>query len=883
MLAAFNESIRALDVSVVENIELLARQEHFEPTPSEYLEGKVGRWLSAGQFSRGLWTHQTEALRAFEAGGNVVISTAPASGKSLVFQAAALRTLDKQPGGAVLVLYPLKALVADQLVSWRKLLRLAGYPDETVGRIDGDVRPDEREKIIRTAQIIVATPDVIHAWLMSNLAKPEHKSFLRRLKLIVIDEAHVFDSVFGSNFAYLFRRISVAARMTDRSEDPEELRVVAASATIANPAEHLHALTGLTFATIDETSDGSPQHARQVFHLAAKPGEEASFAAQIQKLLLDKSDTGSFITFVDSRQGAERLAIKTDAGEIVRPYRSGYESSDREAIEVALRNGSLRGVVCTSALELGIDIPHFSVGLNLGVPVSRKSFRQRLGRVGRRKPGAFAVVAEPFAFRSYGMSLQDYYAASVEPSYLYLQNRFIQYAHARCLADELEMLGVLRKKALPAFINWPDGFKSVFDCAYVGGPSARPREFDPIHRIGENSPHYNYPLRNIAEESFIVATGGGRSGPQRRIGNLPLQQAIREAFPGAIYLHLAKGWRVYEWRSTTWDRAIRVGDTSSRAFPRPLLRTFVNVSLERDGIVDGRLRLGNTGFLAECQLQITERVEGFQDRGERKLYRDLQATDPNMRSKTRDFRTTGVVLRVTEPWFLQKGTKDRVADVLRSLLMREYSISPSDVDSCATNIAVVKDGQRSAMVDAIVLYDATHGSLRLTEPAYTRFDHLLSRLATAVSMTPEEADLLPADLVEALSKWFNSLAVDGGDIAEFMRTQTAHGGKSGWLQVFKPGSIVCRRGVQGVLHDIEIIEPEIMSGEGEPKLFYRYRLGASGKAMVPAETIEATGDEWSLVYWNPETGEYVDAIDDLVVREADRPIGLADSLSGAEV
>ena len=80
-------------------------------------------------------------------------------------------------------------------------------------------------------------------------------------------------------------------------------------------------------------------------------------------MMLACSDAGSFITFVDSRQGAERLAIRTDAESTVRPYRSGYEGSDRAAIEAALRDGSLRGVVSTSALELGVDIPHFSVGL----------------------------------------------------------------------------------------------------------------------------------------------------------------------------------------------------------------------------------------------------------------------------------------------------------------------------------------------------------------------------------------------------------------------------------------------------------------------------------------------------------------------------------------
>ena len=350
------------------------------------------------------------------------------------------------------------------------------------------------------------------------------------------------------------------------------------------------------------------------------------------------------------------------------------------------------------------------------------------------------------------MNLEGYYASSVEPSYLYLENRFIQFSHARCLADELEMLGVSGKKVVPGFIDWPDGFAEVFDFAYVGSAAARPREFDPIYRIGGDAPHYNYPLRSVAEEGFKVTTGGGASGPQRGVGNLTLQQAIREAFPGAIYLHLAKGWKVHEWRSTSFERAIRVSNTPSRAFPKPLLRTFVNISVERDGIVEGHYRQNETGFLAECQCQITERVEGFVDRGERKLYRDLQGSDPNMRAKTRDFRTTGVVLRIGEPWFTQKGVKERFADVLRSLLLREYSISPSDVDVTATNVAMIRDGRREAVVDAVVLYDATNGSLRLSEAAYTKICELLDRLKAAVESTPA-ADLLSPQLVATLCDW----------------------------------------------------------------------------------------------------------------------------------
>ena len=86
-----------------------------------------------------------------------------------------------------------------------------------------------------------------------------------------------------------------------------------------------------------------------------------------------------------------------------------------------------------------------------------------------------------------------------------------------------------------------------------------------------------------------------------------------------------------------------------------------------------------------------------------------------------------------------------------------------------------------------------------------------------------------------------------------------------------------------MLTDIEIIEPEIVSFEGSTKLFYRYRTRKSQvKALVAAEAIEAVGDEWQLVFWNPQTGQYQDTMDELVVRESDRPINLSDLVSESE-
>ena len=152
----------------------------------------------------------------------------------------------------------------------------------------------------------------------------------------------------------------------------------------------------------------------------------------------------------------------------------------------------------------------------------------------------------------------------------------MQFAHARCLAEELEMLGVSARKDLPADVAWPEGFADVFDFAYSAGPAARPQEFDQINRIGGDQPHFNYPLRNIPEDAYKVVSSRGGAPGHSQITQLTMQQAIREAFPGAIYLHMAKGWRVNDWRSSSFDKTIRVNPTRSRNIPQPLIRTYVN-------------------------------------------------------------------------------------------------------------------------------------------------------------------------------------------------------------------------------------------------------------------------------------------------------------------
>lgn len=857
MLEVFNCLINSDNFSCVDRVDLPARDERTIAIPEVYQRGSPGRWLTNDANLKGrLWLHQAKAMEMAAQGRNIVIATGTASGKSLVFQSAALHVLDEYDDSAVIVFYPLKALAADQLESWKRVAELAGLTSDVIVKIDGSVRRGERAALLDRARIALMTPDVCHAWLLNEISNKTHREFLARTSLVVIDEAHVLEGIFGSNFSYLFRRLCVARELAEKKRRIIPLQVIAATATILKPAEHLNALTGLDFEMIGEQDDGSPKRPRSIVHVCPKDGNVDAPIAPFLSELVDESDTGSFIAFRDSRQGAERIAVSVNRDDLVKPYRSGYEPEDRATIENALREGSLRGVVSTSGLELGIDIPHFEIGLNIGVPSSRKSFLQRLGRVGRQRPGSFGVFADPSSFRKFGTTLAEYFETSVEPSYLYLQNRFMQYAHARCLAEELDMLGKSGKKAIPSVASWPDGFAEVFDFSYAGSPAARPRVFDQIAKIGSDQPHFNYPLRDVPEENFsVINRQSGFHGNSDRVGELNLKQAIREAFPGAIYFHTAKGWHVHDWRNTAMERTIRVTPTKNPIIPKPIIRTFVNLDLEREGIIEGHFRMCESGFLAECHLQVTERVLGFTDGSGQKLYKNLRQEKPGMTPKTRDFRTTGVVIQIDEEWF--RSDKRKVVDALRELLIRNYSILPSDIDATATYIALIRDGRRELVSDAVVLFDATHGSLRLTEPAYLKFDRLLKQLELAANMTPPDDELLDSNVVSNLCQWFEKLGDEDG---EGMGVSIQDSGGESWIQVLEEGSVAAKRDAQGVLRDIEITGYELMEFDGTLQLLYRYNV-ALGSAMVSEREVVKVGDDWNVTYWNPSTGETRESLD----------------------
>ena len=840
------------DFPVVERFELPGRPARHAAIPRFLFDSKLGFELNRRfKATKGtLWLHQANALEALGRGENVVVSTGTASGKSLVFQAMAFHKARLFPKSRTLVFYPTKALAADQMRGWRQMASDLKLPVKFVGRIDGSVPSLDREPILDESRIIVMTPDVCHAWLMYGLARPVVRAFIRSLNTLVMDEAHTLEGVFGSNFAFLIRRlISARSHLTSDVDDP--LQLIAATATIQDPGTHLQRLTGAPFTVVDHDQDGSPQHLRVVAHIECPDGEELTVAKSLHGRLLQNQSGGTFITFLDSRKGVETLAMATEGSNAgvdaatVLPYRAGYDVEDRNRIEKRLQAGKLKGVISTSALELGIDLPHLRVGLNVGVPPTRKSYRQRLGRIGRNDSSCFLVVAPRQAFSGFGTSFREYHYLPVEASHLYLDNRFMQFAHGRCLATEQESLGASSRMSIGS--DWPEGFDKLYAAACPGGD--RPTEFDAIDSLGGNNPHHRYPLRNVGELSYQIKIHKDAES----IGEVNQVQALRECYPGGTYLHLAKAYEAKRWVAGAFDKPyIQVKRTSPQRRTRPRIRTWVNTGL--DNVQHSNFLKGDHGFLTESAMLITQKVEGYNQDGKYFAYTDLQKNDPNLRAQSRNFRTTGVVLCIDQPWF-KAADKRSFVTKLRDVFVREYSVTGQDVGASWSNISVQRWEGGGVPSGCVAIFDETYGSLRLTERIFWEFGHLMDRLvAGAHADEDEELEELSACVKSELAEF----------AADSLQQELASAPK-GYEQVFKPGSTVCYRKAGAMAVDVVIIQPTIDDGQLRYQVKIQQKPWQSPvKHWISASAVEPSANtaDWSYGWWNRETEEYEEPPED---------------------
>ena len=677
-------------------------------------------------YNKGIYRHQYQALNALLEGHNVCLTTSTASGKSLVFYIAGIELLSRDPTSTVLAIYPLKALTDEQETKWKQAM------DQTetkivVGRIDGSVTGrDMRKKILRESSVVIMTPDVVHAWLLSNLGEQSVINFLSKLQMIVIDEAHTYSGVFGSNSAYLFRRLSHLATKLGASP-----RFIAASATMNNPAKHLQNLTGQEFHVIAQNLDSSGRKASRLLMVEPPDSDVFTSLTNLMQFITRETDH-QFITFVDSRKQTEQMASMmrrnlepdSDVEEIqydmlerlqVHPFRAGYESSDRKRIQERLHEGSVRGVISTSALEMGIDLPWLTMGILYGIPYSATSYFQRVGRVGRHAEGTIIVVnnGSILSNRIFRQP-ESLDTMPLAESALYLENPRIQYIHAMCFArpggedDTVTGTGIVESEIAP-FAKFPEAFLELSNRERVGEVG---KAFQSMKAEAGNDPNHAFPLRDC-EVQYQVEMKSSRE--PKALGSLSFSQVMREAYPGAVYYYHTRPYRVVKIQMREHTILVR---SEKRYTTNPILiPTLVYPNLS-EGNVYSAMRYGDF-WVVESNLQITEIITGIKERRGPNELSYHYPLDPSQLGLyfdkpkfERNYFSSGVI--ITHPAFAGKEiSREMLASLIFEAFLMEVPFERQDLhaahDQFRVSRGAIPKGQRFLCV-----YDQTYGSLRLT-------------------------------------------------------------------------------------------------------------------------------------------------------------------------
>lgn len=531
------------------------------------------------------YPHQARAIDGVLRGENIVLATGTASGKTLGYVLPLLNTLMHDPTATALLLFPTKALAHDQMAALEQWIAALQAPI-ALRPYDGDTPQRHRAAIRNEARIIVSNPDMLHLGIL-----PHHTRWMRfftGLRYIVLDELHTYRGIFGSHVANVLRRARRVAHFY--GADPQ---FVSASATIANAHDLGEALWEAPVEAIEE--DGAPYGKRHVIFYnppllnptlglrASAAGEAVSLTlkllhAGVQTILFARARVTVELLLRQLRERAARAGFAPDA---IQGYRGGYLPQERRAIERDLRNGTIRVVVATNALELGIDIGALDASILVGYPGTIAATRQQMGRAGRRTGTSLSVlIATPSPLDQYLVSHPEYFfgrspeEARVNPNTLSLLA-----SHLTCAAFELPF------ERGETFGKAPDV------AALLEALSAE----DILHQhngrftwVGESYPAQALSLRTATPDNVIVQSTEGHL-----IGTVDRPSAPNLVHEGAVYIHSGESYLI---ESLDWERGV--------ALARPAELDYYTVASSTTKVE--RIAVRQTVGTAEDDPQLTD-------------------------------------------------------------------------------------------------------------------------------------------------------------------------------------------------------------------------------------------------------------------------------------
>src|SRR5688572_24500169 len=644
---------------------LPARPSQTYPFPTD-LPATVRQTLIATGI-HSLYSHQLEAWTHSQAGENIILATSTASGKTLAYNLPVLAGLLNNSEARALYLFPTKALSQDQLSNLQTLSLALDTLNLAPSIYDGDTPQSARLAIRRNARIVLSNPDMLHTGIL-----PHHTNwadFFTNLKFVVIDEMHTYRGVFGSHVANVLRRLKRVAKFYGAKP-----QFILASATIGNPKELAENLIEEPVHLID--NDGSARGPRH-FIIYNPPLTDESLGLRKSSLLegvrlaqdLLRNDIQS-VVFARSRRSVEIILrylqenqspreasnsqfqrgldtpFKEHSGLLdhqpdsnslisnlqspIRGYRSGYLPHQRREIEKGLRDGSVKTVVATNALELGIDIGGLGAAILVGYPGTVASARQQAGRAGRGLESAVAVmVASASPIDQFLAHHPEYFfERSPEQALVNPDHLLILLEHLRCAMFELpfekgESFGRLSSEQLEEFLN----FMLSNQEAHLSN--------EKYYWMSDQYPAANISLRSASPQSVVLQTTMDER--PLTIGTVDGESATWMTHPGAIYLHEAQSYFVDELNLE--EHIARLRPIESDYYTESLRSTEITVLAEtaRAAVLGGEKGWG--------ELQVTTQVTGFR---KRRWYTHENLGEEPLDLPPSDLQTTGYWLSLSD-------------------------------------------------------------------------------------------------------------------------------------------------------------------------------------------------------------------------------------------
>ncbi|KAK7208621.1 DEAD/DEAH box helicase [Myxozyma melibiosi] len=508
------------------------------------------------------FTHQADALNALHDHKNVIVATATSSGKSLIYQVPVLTALESDHRATAIYIFPTKALAQDQKRALQSILSLIPNLSDVVAEtFDGDTPKEERVRIRESASVLFTNPDMLHVTILpSAVNSPSWREFFRALRFVVVDELHVYDGVFGSNVAFVMRRLRRICAFLGN----ESVQFISCSATIGNPANHMAKVFGISQDSVTVISnDGSPAGEKHFlsWNTPFKVPEDKSSGRRseineaarlfvqlvlrgVRTIAFCKVRTQCEMMMKAVRQVLESLS-RSEMCDRVASYRGGYTAAERRRIEKDMFESRLLGIIATNALELGVDIGSLDAVIILGFPFSIANLRQQSGRAGRRNQDSLTLLVG-------GSSPVDQHYM-IHPSELFdkpnaevvldIDNQLLLESHLQCAAFEIPIsisedeqyfgprIAELASTRLKKREKLKESDPELYDC--------HPR-FLPW-------PAKDVAIRDIEDEVYaVVDITNGRNVVVEEIEASRITFTIYE---GAIYIHQGKPYIVRDFNA----------------------------------------------------------------------------------------------------------------------------------------------------------------------------------------------------------------------------------------------------------------------------------------------------------------------------------------------